>query len=109
MSRPHVVLATATRIGNEDFDEAPLRGALAGAGIEARVLAWDDVAAREGFAEARARVPRSTWNYVQNLPTPSARAPGAAPARAARIGIVGIGGARAARGHQGDEQDPGTV
>jgi O-ureido-D-serine cyclo-ligase len=66
MSRPSVVLATATRIGKEDFDEAPLAKALSDVGLSPRVLAWDDPQAQTGFAAATACVLRSTWNYVRN-------------------------------------------
>jgi O-ureido-D-serine cyclo-ligase len=62
---PYVALATATAIGKGDFDMPPLLAALAAAGVEARVLAWDDPAAEAAFAGARACVLRSTWNYVQ--------------------------------------------
>lgn len=63
---PYVALATATQIGKEDFDEAPLRRALDAAGVATRVLAWDDPAAFPAFAAARACVLRSTWNYVHH-------------------------------------------
>jgi O-ureido-D-serine cyclo-ligase len=66
MSRPSVVLATATKIGKEDFDQAPLVQAFDDVGVEARVLAWDDAGAQAGFATACACLLRSTWNYVQN-------------------------------------------
>jgi glutathione synthase/RimK-type ligase-like ATP-grasp enzyme len=62
---PYVAIATATSTAKEDFDEPPLREALAGAGVEARWLAWDDPGAQAGFAGAEACVIRSTWNYVR--------------------------------------------
>jgi hypothetical protein len=61
-----VVLVTATTVSKQDFDEAPLLEALAGVGLTARVLAWDDPTARPGFAAARICVLRSTWNYVHH-------------------------------------------
>jgi glutathione synthase/RimK-type ligase-like ATP-grasp enzyme len=48
-----------------DVDEAPLMGALAAAGIDAQLVAWDDPA-----ADWDAPVPtiiRSTWNYVLQI------------------------------------------
>jgi glutathione synthase/RimK-type ligase-like ATP-grasp enzyme len=66
MSRPSVVLATASRIHKEDLDQAPLVQALGEVGVQAMVLPWDDREAQPGFAAARACVLRSTWNYVQN-------------------------------------------
>jgi O-ureido-D-serine cyclo-ligase len=64
---PRVALATASSLVKADFDEPPLRAALAAAGVEATVLAWDDPSAQEGFAAVRACVIRSTWNYIGNL------------------------------------------
>ena len=66
MPRPYVALATASKIGKEDFDLPPLLHALAEAGVEARVLAWDVPGDQAGFAGARLCVLRSTWNYIQN-------------------------------------------
>jgi glutathione synthase/RimK-type ligase-like ATP-grasp enzyme len=65
VSGSYVAIATATSTAKEDFDEAPLREALAAAGVEARWLAWDDPGAQAGFAGAAACVIRSTWNYVR--------------------------------------------
>jgi glutathione synthase/RimK-type ligase-like ATP-grasp enzyme len=65
MPRPYVVLATASAIRKEDFDAAPLLQALARRGVDAKVLAWDQPGDQAGFAQARACVLRSTWNYVQ--------------------------------------------
>src|SRR5687767_8517889 len=48
-----------------DPDEELLMGALAEAGLEARLLAWDDPAAP--FDEARVTVIRSTWNYIHRV------------------------------------------
>ena len=65
MPRQYLALATATDVAKEDFDMPPLLAALAAAGVEARVLAWDDPAAQEGFFGAAACLIRSTWNYVR--------------------------------------------
>jgi glutathione synthase/RimK-type ligase-like ATP-grasp enzyme len=65
MSRPYIVLATASSIRKEDFDAQPLLEALATRDLDAKVLAWDEPGDQAGFAQARACVLRSTWNYVQ--------------------------------------------
>lgn len=56
-----VALASCRRLPEPDPDAAPLVAALADAGIDARVLAWDDPAA--DWDAARLTVLRSTWNY----------------------------------------------
>jgi glutathione synthase/RimK-type ligase-like ATP-grasp enzyme len=66
MSRPSVVVATATRNHKVDLDQAPLVQALEDRGVNVRVLPWDDKEAQPGFAAAKACLLRSTWNYVQN-------------------------------------------
>jgi glutathione synthase/RimK-type ligase-like ATP-grasp enzyme len=60
-----VAIASCQRIPEPDLDEPLLLEALAGAGIDARVLAWDDDAAP--FAEHDLVVLRSTWNYYQRV------------------------------------------
>jgi hypothetical protein len=60
-----VAIATCQRIPEPDLDEPLLLAALARAGVEARVLAWDDEAAP--FAEHDLVVLRSTWNYYQRV------------------------------------------
>ncbi len=56
-----VALASCARLPEPDPDAQPLLAALAGAGIDAEVLAWDDPAA--DFSRARVTLLRSTWNY----------------------------------------------
>ncbi|HEY8378027.1 MAG TPA: hypothetical protein VIK91_16130 [Nannocystis sp.] len=58
---PVVALATCVHKPEPDPDEELLVGAISRAGIQARVLAWDDPAAR--WDEAALCVLRSTWNY----------------------------------------------
>jgi len=60
-----VAIATCQQIPEPDFDEPLLLAALGGAGVEARVLAWDDDAAP--FAEQDLVVLRSTWNYYRRV------------------------------------------
>jgi hypothetical protein len=60
-----VAIATCQRIPEPDLDEPLLLAELAGAGIEGRVLAWDDDAAP--FAEHDVVVLRSTWNYYRRV------------------------------------------
>lgn len=60
-----VALATCSRPPEADDDEALLVGALEAAGVETRVLAWDDEAAP--FAEHDLVVLRSTWNYYERV------------------------------------------
>jgi len=61
---PDLTLATATKLPRADEDDAPLRAALAAAGVGARTRAWDDPAV--DWADARACVLRSTWNYARH-------------------------------------------
>lgn len=60
-----VALATCATLPEPDLDDAPLREALAGVGLTARSLAWDDPGAP--FDDARVVLLRSTWNYVHRL------------------------------------------
>lgn len=58
-------IATCKTLPEPDADEAPLAAALAAAGIDAPLVAWDDPA-----ADWDAPVPtllRSTWNYALHL------------------------------------------
>ena len=57
----HVALASCAELPEPDLDEAPLLAALAAAGLDAAVLAWDDPAA--DWAAASMTVLRATWNY----------------------------------------------
>jgi len=54
-------VATCVTLPEPDPDAAPLAAALAAAGIDARVVAWDDPAA--DWASPIPTVLRSTWNY----------------------------------------------
>jgi hypothetical protein len=56
-----VALVSCRELPEPDPDAAPLARALAAAGIEADVLAWDDGAV--DWARARLTVLRSAWNY----------------------------------------------
>jgi hypothetical protein len=63
--RLDVALVSCLELPEPDPDAAPLATALAAAGIEAEVLAWDDGAA--DWSRARLTVLRSTWNYPPHL------------------------------------------
>ena len=56
-----VALASCVNLPEPDLDEAPLLAALGAAGLDARVLAWDDPAA--DWRAARMTLLRGTWNY----------------------------------------------
>lgn len=60
-----VAVASCMRLPEADPDEDLLLDALARAGVEARMLAWDDPAAP--FAEHDLVVLRSTWNYFHDV------------------------------------------
>lgn len=60
-----VALASCLTLPEPDPDAAPLCAALAEAGIENEVLAWDDAGA--DWARARLTLLRSTWNYPLHL------------------------------------------
>jgi glutathione synthase/RimK-type ligase-like ATP-grasp enzyme len=53
------------RLTEPDPDQAPLAAALASAGVEAALVAWDDPAA--DWDAAVPTVLRSTWNYARHL------------------------------------------
>jgi hypothetical protein len=58
-------IATCAVLPEPDADEAPLAAALAAAGIDAPLVAWDDPA-----ADWESHVPtvlRSTWNYAERI------------------------------------------
>lgn len=58
-------VATCMTLPEVDVDEAPLMGALMAAGIDAKLVAWDDP-----HADWDAPIPtiiRSTWNYAVHL------------------------------------------
>ena len=60
-----VALATCKQLPEPDLDEPLVLAALAKAGIDAKVLAWDDEQAP--FADQDLVVMRSTWNYYKHL------------------------------------------
>jgi hypothetical protein len=73
-------IATCARLPEPDVDEPLLLTALAAAGIDARMAAWDDPA--EPWDTPTPTVIRSTWNYIHDLPgfvAWSQRAAAAAP------------------------------
>jgi glutathione synthase/RimK-type ligase-like ATP-grasp enzyme len=59
-----IALASCARLPEPDFDEAPLRAALADAGLSCAVLAWDEPSI--DWATARLTLIRSTWNYAHH-------------------------------------------
>jgi hypothetical protein len=56
----HLRIASCVTLPEADPDAAPLASALAAAGVDARVLPWEDDAAWAGAAPT---LLRSTWNY----------------------------------------------
>ncbi|HEV7554271.1 MAG TPA: hypothetical protein VGO00_02385 [Kofleriaceae bacterium] len=58
-----VRIATCAQLPEADTDEAPLMTALAAAGIDASLVAWDDP--RADWETPIPTVLRSTWNYAQ--------------------------------------------
>jgi len=58
-------IATCAVLPEPDADEAPLAAALAAAGIDAPLVAWDDPAA--DWESALPTVLRSTWNYAEQI------------------------------------------
>jgi hypothetical protein len=62
-----VGLASCKRLPEPDPDQELLCAALARAGMEPRVIAWDDEDASAAIAEQRLVVLRSTWNYFEHL------------------------------------------
>jgi hypothetical protein len=59
-----LTLVTCRELPEPDADEQPLLDALAGAGVEARLAAWDDPDVDWGATPLT--VVRSTWNYVDD-------------------------------------------
>jgi hypothetical protein len=59
-------IATCVQLPEPDADEPILAAALAGAGIEAALVGWDDP--RVDWDAPIPTVIRSTWNYVRALP-----------------------------------------
>jgi hypothetical protein len=60
-----VAVASCKSLPEPDPDQPLLLAALAGAGIEAKILGWDDPAAP--FADHDLVVLRSTWNYYEHV------------------------------------------
>jgi hypothetical protein len=60
-----VAVASCRRLPEPDPDQSLLMQALAGAGVEATILAWDDPDAP--FAAFDLVVVRSTWNYFEQV------------------------------------------
>ena len=65
MTAVRVAVASCLRLPEPDPDEPLLLAALERAGVDARVLAWDDAGAP--FADQALVVVRSTWNYHDRL------------------------------------------
>jgi hypothetical protein len=61
-----LTLVTCLDLPEPDHDERPLLDALAAAGIDARMAAWDDPDVDWG--ETALTVVRSTWNYASDRP-----------------------------------------
>ncbi|MFT4540260.1 MAG: hypothetical protein ACI841_004181 [Planctomycetota bacterium] len=62
-----VALATCREMPEPDRDQALLLAALAHAGVEARMLAWDESGSVQALREIALCVVRSTWNYHLQL------------------------------------------
>ena len=60
-----VAVATCRRLPEPDPDEPLLLEGLAAAGIDAKLLPWDDASA--SFGEYDLVVLRSTWNYYERV------------------------------------------
>ena len=60
-----VAIGTCKKLPEPDVDEGLLLAALAAKGVEPRMLAWDDEAARPD--EGELVVLRSTWNYYEDV------------------------------------------
>lgn len=65
LSLMRIALATCRNIPEPDVDEPMMLEAFAKAGVEAKLLAWDDPDAR--FADCDLVVIRSTWNYFEHV------------------------------------------
>jgi len=61
-----LTLVTCSDMPEHDLDEEPLLDALAAAGVEARMAAWDDLGVDWGAAPLT--VVRSAWNYAHDRP-----------------------------------------
>jgi hypothetical protein len=59
-------IATCARLPEPDSDAAPLAAALAAAGFDAALVAWDDP--RADWDAPIPTILRSTWNYAHDLP-----------------------------------------
>ena len=65
MRAPRLRVATCVTLPEVDVDAAPLAAALAAAGIEAELLAWDDPAVNWDLPIPT--ILRSTWNYALDV------------------------------------------
>lgn len=63
---PRIALVTAIAAHGKDDDIPPLRDALADAGMDSEVLAWDDPSV--SWARFDAALLRAPWDYTQRLP-----------------------------------------
>lgn len=61
-----LTLVTCTQMPEPDVDQQPLLDALAAAGVDARMAAWDD--ASVDWSASPLTVVRSTWNYTDDRP-----------------------------------------
>lgn len=59
-----LTLVTGTTLPEPDHDEQPLLDALAAAGVDARVAAWDDPSV--DWNDTALTIVRSTWNYTSD-------------------------------------------
>ena len=66
MSAGSVAIVTCVSLPEPDPDQDLLLAALASAGVDAKLVAWDDPNVR--WADFQLAVLRSTWNYIQDLP-----------------------------------------
>lgn len=65
MSSPRIALATYAQLPDLDIDDAPLLAALAGRGVRAEAVVWDDAAV--DWSAFDLVVIRSTWDYMDRL------------------------------------------
>ena len=66
MSAGSVAIVTCVSLPEPDPDQDLLLAALATAGVDAKLVSWDDPGVR--WADFQLAVLRSTWNYIQDLP-----------------------------------------
>lgn len=66
MSHRLVAIVTCMQLPEPDPDQDLLLSALSAAGVDARLVSWDDPTVN--WADFQLAVIRSTWNYIQHLP-----------------------------------------